>query len=480
MPRPPFFCFVFLFSFFLCIRLASGSASLPPSTGFSIVASSIPDWLIWLYWINPLAYAIRGLSVNELTAARWGAAGPAALEAYGIPADYAWAWYALAFLWGSLLVIVAASAVALAYTEPAGPVPTVPVEEAKAGVTRALAEELERAASAASEPAASGRKAGVRRARTRARLVAALRPARVAPVDELSAADAADGGAFLPLTLVVRGLCYYVGDPSKGKAPGVVPADDPDKAVAGKLQLLRSIDLHAEPGELTALMGGSGAGKTTLMDVVAGRKTQGLIRGEILVNGHAKVQAHWARAVGYVEQMDIHSAQLTVRESLRFSARLRLEEAATSDARVRAVTEQVLDTVELRPLADAIVGEGGGDGLSTEQRKRLSIAVELAAQPSVLFLDEPTSGLDGRAAAIVMRVVRSIASSGRTVVSTIHQVRTIIIIITPPHAWLSVARAQPLTRPHRPLPPAPTYTYSPRPRSSRPLTASCSWRAAGG
>ena len=83
--------------------------------------------------------------------------------------------------------------------------------------------------------------------------------------------------------------------------------------------------------------------------------------------------------------------------------------------------EQVMDLVELNSLRDALVGLPGVNGLSTEQRKRLTIAVELVANPSIIFMDEPTSGLDARAAAIVMRTVRNTVDTGRTVVCTIHQ-----------------------------------------------------------
>lgn len=80
-----------------------------------------------------------------------------------------------------------------------------------------------------------------------------------------------------------------------------------------------------------------------------------------------------------------------------------------------------MDLIELRPLKNAMVGLPGIDGLSTEQRKRLTIAVELVSSPSIIFMDEPTSGLDARAAAIVMRTVRNTVNTGRTVVCTIHQ-----------------------------------------------------------
>jgi len=83
--------------------------------------------------------------------------------------------------------------------------------------------------------------------------------------------------------------------------------------------------------------------------------------------------------------------------------------------------DEVMELVELNGLKDAIVGLPGVNGLSTEQRKRLTIAVELVANPSIIFMDEPTSGLDARAAAIVMRTVRNTVNTGRTVVCTIHQ-----------------------------------------------------------
>ena len=89
--------------------------------------------------------------------------------------------------------------------------------------------------------------------------------------------------------------------------------------------------------------------------------------------------------------------------------------------RLQMFIEEVMELVELNPLRNALVGLPGVNGLSTEQRKRLTIAVELVANPSIIFMDEPTSGLDARAAAIVMRTVRNTVETGRTVVCTIHQ-----------------------------------------------------------
>ena len=91
-----------------------------------------------------------------------------------------------------------------------------------------------------------------------------------------------------------------------------------------KLQLLHDITGAFRPGVLTALMGVSGAGKTTLMDVLSGRKTGGIIEGDIRIGGYPKVQKTFARISGYCEQNDIHSPQITVEESVLFSAWLRL------------------------------------------------------------------------------------------------------------------------------------------------------------
>ncbi|KAF5957019.1 hypothetical protein HYC85_004244 [Camellia sinensis] len=156
------------------------------------------------------------------------------------------------------------------------------------------------------------------------------------------------------------------------------------------------------------------------MDVLAGRKTSGYIEGDIRISGFPKKQETFARISGYCEQTDIHSPQVTVHESLIYSAFLRLPKEVNKVEKMVFVDE-VMDLVELNNLKNAIVGLPGITGLSTEQRKRLTVAVELVTNPSIIFMDEPTSGLDARAAAIVMRTVRNTVDTGRTVVCTIHQ-----------------------------------------------------------
>lgn len=170
--------------------------------------------------------------------------------------------------------------------------------------------------------------------------------------------------------------------------------------------------------------GSSGAGKTTLMDVISLRKTSGTIEGEVRLNGFLQERVSFLRSSGYVEQFDVQQAELTVRETVVFSARLRLSRdnpvTATDEGRLKFV-EYVLEMMELTDIAQYQVGSYEEGGLTFEQRKRLAIAVELAASPSVVFLDEPTSGLDSRGALVIMRAMKKIADTGRTVCATIHQ-----------------------------------------------------------
>ncbi|CAD6264947.1 unnamed protein product [Miscanthus lutarioriparius] len=137
-----------------------------------------------------------------------------------------------------------------------------------------------------------------------------------------------------------------------------------------------------------ALMGITGAGKTTLLDVLAGRKTGGYMEGTIKIAGYPKKQETFSRISGYCEQTDIHSPNLTVYESLKFSAWLRLPSNVKPHQRDMFI-EEVMSLVELTDLKNAMVGIPGATGLSAEQRKRLTIAVELVVSPSIIFMEQP-------------------------------------------------------------------------------------------
>jgi ABC-type multidrug transport system ATPase subunit len=134
-------------------------------------------------------------------------------------------------------------------------------------------------------------------------------------------------------------------------------------------------------------------GKTTLLDVLAGRKTGGSVTGSITLNGHAKEQRSFARVAGYVEQVDTHSPVVTVREAVDFSATMRLQETDWSPERREVFVDGILEILELTTIKDRLIGSEETGGLANEQRKRVTIAVELAANPSLLFLDEPTTGM---------------------------------------------------------------------------------------
>ncbi|KAJ7207127.1 ABC-2 type transporter-domain-containing protein [Mycena pura] len=190
-------------------------------------------------------------------------------------------------------------------------------------------------------------------------------------------------------------------------------------------RLLDHVDGWVKPGTLTALMGVTGAGKTTLLDVLATRTTMGVISGEMLVNGRQRDQS-FQRKTGYVQQQDLHLATSTVREALEFSAVLR-QHKSIPKAEKLAYVEEVLALLEMEAYAEAVVGVPG-EGLNVEQRKRLTIAVELVAKPELLvFFDEPTSGLDSQTAWSICQLMRKLANHGQAILSTIHQPSAILM-----------------------------------------------------
>lgn len=217
--------------------------------------------------------------------------------------------------------------------------------------------------------------------------------------------------------------------PEDGTEPSAIPAqhdiftwrnicyDIPVKG--GERRLLDNVSGWVKPGTLTALMGVSGAGKTTLLDVLAKRVSIGVVTGDMLVNGKP-LDTSFQRKTGYVQQQDLHLSTTTVREALRFSAMLRQAKTASKKEKYKYV-EEVIDMLGMQDFADAIVGTPG-EGLNVEQRKLLTIGVELAAKPALLiFLDEPTSGLDSQSSWAICAFLGKLAKHGQAVLSTIHQ-----------------------------------------------------------
>lgn len=177
---------------------------------------------------------------------------------------------------------------------------------------------------------------------------------------------------------------------------------------------------------MTALMGGSGAGKTSLLNALCGRAFYGTVEGSIWINGQvASIEEH-KDAVGFVPQDDTVYAELTVKENLIYSGKFR-SERGTDILDIEDYADSVLAKLGLVRVADTIVGDVTRRGVSGGEKKRVNIGIELMGQPSVIFLDEPTSGLDASSALLVMTSLKKLVeNSGVTVCAVIHQPRKVI------------------------------------------------------
>ncbi|KAM1812529.1 hypothetical protein ACFX11_026464 [Malus domestica] len=351
-------------------------------SGFVLPRDDMNKWTLWGYYLSPFTYGLNAMAVNEFLGKCWRhvpansaeALGVIVLKSQGISPEARWYWIGVAALIGFTLLFNFLFTFALEYLDP--------FEEPHAASE--VSDEALTAVSEGSDMEANSTK------RQRGMVL-----------------------PFQPLSVTFNEIRYAIDMPHEKKVQGI--SDE-----GFRKEILKGVSGTFRPGVLTALMGVSGAGKTTLLDVLAGRKTSGHIEGSITISGYPKNQDTFARVTGYCEQTDIHSPHVAVYESLVYSAWLRLPPEVDSRSR-RMFIEEVMELVELTPIRNALVGLPGVNGLSTEQRKRLTIAVELVANPSIIFMDEPTSGLDARAAAIVMRAVRNTVDTGRTVVCTIHQ-----------------------------------------------------------
>jgi ABC-type multidrug transport system ATPase subunit len=172
------------------------------------------------------------------------------------------------------------------------------------------------------------------------------------------------------------------------------------------------------PGELTCIMGASGAGKSTFLNIIAGKLNPS--GGDMSINGKRGSLTHYKGRIGYVPQSDIMHATATVREIVTHSAMTRLPATATATG---PKVDAVLALLGLAHVADSVVGDDHSRGISGGEKKRVNIAMEMVADPVALLLDEPTSGLDATTAEDVMRALQKIAASGVTVVAVIHQPR---------------------------------------------------------
>uniref|UniRef100_J3LVX2 ABC transporter domain-containing protein n=2 Tax=Oryza brachyantha TaxID=4533 RepID=J3LVX2_ORYBR len=188
----------------------------------------------------------------------------------------------------------------------------------------------------------------------------------------------------------------------------------------GKRKLLRSINGELRPGRVTAVMGPSGAGKTTFLNAVTGKVAGYKVSGSVLVNGRHDNIRSYKKIIGFVPQDDVVHGNLTVEENLWFSAKCRL--AATTAHRNKVLTvERVIDSLDLQGVRSSLVGTVEKRGISGGQRKRVNVGIEMVMEPSLLILDEPTSGLDSSSSQLLLRALRHEALEGVNVCAVVHQ-----------------------------------------------------------
>ncbi|XDG08218.1 hypothetical protein ABKA04_007833 [Annulohypoxylon sp. FPYF3050] len=195
--------------------------------------------------------------------------------------------------------------------------------------------------------------------------------------------------------------------------------------------ILNDIRGIAHPGEITAIMGASGAGKTSFLDILARKNKRGQTSGDFFVNGEKVTDAEFKSVVGFVDQEDTMLPTLTVHETILTSALLRLPRGMGRAAKEQRVYE-VEKQLGIYHIRDSLIGseEGKGRGISGGEKRRVGIACELVTSPSILFLDEPTSGLDAFNAFNVIECLVTLAKTyKRTVIFTIHQPRSNIVAL---------------------------------------------------
>lgn len=361
-------------------------------SGFLLVKSEIADYFIWIYWVSPFRYGFEGLVVNEFSGTQFtceddelvppapdgvlprsvrvcpvGDGGVYARESVGVIVNGWIKWLDLAYLFVFAIVCFL---LAIFF--------------------------LQRLKSHLSSHKAKRNDIGEGTDDTKCNKYKFKCPdGSGSAVVEI---ENDPKKPMRPMTLAWKNLNYSVPLPKSSDMK----------------QLLHDVSGMALPGRICALMGSSGAGKSTTMNALCLRQGAGDVNGDVHVNGYER-NKYFPRIIGYCEQMDIHTDECTVRESIQFSADLRLSQDVSKEEKVRMV-DQCLETLDLLSVQDHVIR-----GLSAEALKRVTIGVELAANPSILFLDEPTSNLSSGAALTVMRAVREVAKLGCAVVCTIHQ-----------------------------------------------------------
>ncbi|KAL4341072.1 hypothetical protein GQ457_08G000810 [Hibiscus cannabinus] len=186
------------------------------------------------------------------------------------------------------------------------------------------------------------------------------------------------------------------------------------------IHLMRCVTGKLSPGRVSAVMGPSGAGKTTFLSALTGKAPGCIMTGTVQINGkEGSIQAY-KKIIGFVPQDDIVHGNLTVAENLWFSARCRLAADLPKQEKV-LVVERVIESLGLQGVRDSLVGTVEKRGISGGQRKRVNVGLEMVMEPSLLILDEPTSGLDSSSSQLLLRALRREALEGVNICMVVHQ-----------------------------------------------------------
>ncbi|KAH9831656.1 uncharacterized protein C8Q71DRAFT_781859 [Rhodofomes roseus] len=255
------------------------------------------------------------------------------------------------------------------------------------------------------------------------------------------ALSAAGAGLFV---IIATAIFWYAGRTRSGDFGGIrlpenetarlmsehVPASLHFSGISyalGNRTILDSISGTVKPGQLMAIMGASGAGKSTFLDILARKNKRGVVSGRTLVNGREVADEDFKKMMGFVDQEDTLMSTLTVYETVLYSALLRLPREMSLEAK-KFRTLETMHELGILAIKDSRIGDSGRRSISGGEKRRVSIACELVTSPSILFLDEPTSGLDAyNALSVVSSLVTLARNYNRTVVFTIHQPRSNIV-----------------------------------------------------
>ncbi|KFA55675.1 hypothetical protein S40293_05291 [Stachybotrys chartarum IBT 40293] len=378
-------------------------------------------WFGWLYWVNPISYSFEGVLTNEMSSRNMLCApnqlvpqGPgvqaeyqgcaitgASVNARSVTgADYLSTTYdySRSNLWRNWGVVIAFAVLYILVTVFATEVVNFGGGGGGALLfkkSRKAKEQARRAAAPSDEEAGAGKDVGSSGSST-----------------VLANGNSRDNGAEEEaLEQLTESTSVFTWRDLEYTVP----------YLGGERKLLNKVNGYARPGVMVALMGASGAGKTTLLNTLSQRQTMGVIKGDMEVDGRA-LGKDFQRNTGFCLQGDLHDRTQTVREAIEFSALLR-QDANIPRAEKIAYVDRIINLLELEDLQDAVIMS-----LGVEQRKRLTIGVELAAKPSLLlFLDEPTSGLDSQSAYSIVRFLKKLSRAGQAIVCTIHQPSSVLI-----------------------------------------------------